>query len=96
MQKSCLRVDEEYSILPHPGLNALIKGGSKKIWFRDINCAYFHQDRMAKRSRLRIKLMDGSAIALRQGDLGIKPGIFDELARQIDMIHKLDRTNFRT
>jgi hypothetical protein len=91
-----LRVGEDYFILPHPGIYAIKDWGPRRILFNDIKIAYYHQSLTSGGSQLRIKLSDGTDIALRQGDLGIKPGSFDMLINKIDILHKLDTNHFRS
>ena len=93
---SGLKINEYHFILPHPGIRAITDGGPKKILFKDIDIAYYHQSRKEKDSQLRIKLSDGSAISFRQGDLGIKPDNFDELIKQLGARHKLDTEHFNS
>ena len=93
---SDLKVSDDFLILPHPGIYALVNGGQKRILFKDIIIAYSHQNRKGNGSQLRIKLSDGSAISFRQGDLGIKPDNFDELIKQLGARHKLDTEHFNS
>ena len=89
-----LRIEGEYFILPHPGLYALVKGGPRTIRFKDIDVAYYHQGQTGKKSQLRIKLTDGRGVSLCQGDLGIRPGSFEALIKEIQIKNKLDTTHF--
>jgi hypothetical protein len=91
-----LRVYNDHFVLPHQGLYALIRSYPRTVRFEDIEIAYIHSGQASMQSLLRIKLNNGNAISLHQGELGIKPDKYNELIKQINTRHKLNAIYFRS